>query len=206
VGLFAGTAGYLLTCLTGHPLLVSEAALPFWAAFGAVASTSESAAPARGAHRTAALAAGALLVAGIGQGAATYVRTSAMPAESGFHGMETAADGTRFRWMTRHAVTYIPDGPGFMRLTLHTPDQRLLRPLIVETTVAGRVVDRRELPLGRWVTFDVPVRQAAPVEFRRVDFRVNQMWMEDVRLGRRAAQRPIAVMMAGEKVGWIPIR
>src|SRR5215207_5069457 len=36
--LFAGTAAYVLTCATGHPLLVPEAALPFWAAFGAVAS------------------------------------------------------------------------------------------------------------------------------------------------------------------------
>ena len=32
--LFAGTAAYMLTCATGHPLLVPEAALPFWAAFG----------------------------------------------------------------------------------------------------------------------------------------------------------------------------
>ena len=38
--LFAGTAAYMLTCATGHPLLVPEAALPFWAAFGAVASAS----------------------------------------------------------------------------------------------------------------------------------------------------------------------
>ena len=34
IGLFAGCAAYLVTCLTGHPLLVPEAAVPFWAAFG----------------------------------------------------------------------------------------------------------------------------------------------------------------------------
>ena len=32
--LFAASAGYLLTCVTGHPLLVLEAALPFWVVFG----------------------------------------------------------------------------------------------------------------------------------------------------------------------------
>ena len=206
MGLFAGTAAYLLTCLTGHPLLVSEAALPFWAACGAVAGANQSESPARGVHRALTLVIGVLLVIGIGRGAASYARTTTMPPETGFHGMETAADGTSFRWMTRHGVTYIPDGPGFIRLTLRTPDQRLLRPLIVETTIAGRVADRRELSPGGWATYDIPVRQAAPVEFRRVDLRVNQMWMEDVRLGRRAAQRPIAVMVAGETIGWIPIR
>ena len=205
VGLFAGAAGYLLTCLTGHPLLVSEAALPFWAAFGAVAGTGRAGMPARGVHGAVALVTAALLMIGIGQAAASYARTNTMPPEQGFHGLETAADGTRFRWMTRHGVTYIPDGPGFVRLTLRTPDQRLLRPLIVETMVAGRVADRRELPRGRWVTYDIPIRQAEPLPFRRVDLRVNQSWVEDVRLGRRAAQRPIAVMV-GETITWIPIR
>lgn len=207
-GLFAGTAGYLLTCLTGHPLLVSEAALPFWAAFGAVAGSASQAANAvRRVHHAVALVVAAVLVIGIGQAAAAYARITAPPPEQGFHGLETAADGTRFRWMTRHGVTYIAAGPGFVRLTLRTPDQRLLRPLIVETTVAGRVLDRRELPRGRWVTYDIPVRQPAPGEFRRVDLRVNQQWLEDVRLGRRAAQRPISVMV-GEmgQIGWIPLR
>jgi hypothetical protein len=205
LGLFAGTTGYLLTCLTGHPLLVSEAAIPFWAAFGAVAGASHSeAAPARGAHRTAAIAAGVLLFIGIGRGAVPYVHATSVPQEQGFHMAETAADGTRFRWMTRHGVTYIPDGPGFVRLKLHTADQRLVRPLIVEVTVAGRIVDRREIPRGQWVTYDVAIRQTGSVPFRRVDLKVNQVWMQDVRLGRRAAQRPIAVMVAENE--WIPIR
>jgi O-antigen ligase len=34
-GLLAGIAAFLLTCLTGHPLLVREVAYPFWIALGA---------------------------------------------------------------------------------------------------------------------------------------------------------------------------
>lgn len=40
LGLFAGATAYLLTSMAGHPLLVPEVALPFWAAFGAVGGAS----------------------------------------------------------------------------------------------------------------------------------------------------------------------
>lgn len=204
IGLFAGTAGYLLTCLTSHPLLVPEAALPFWAAFGAVGGATPHDAGASKVHRAVGIAACVVLLAGVGLAAVAYGRVAAIPPEQGFHGFENAPDGTRFRWITRHAVTYIPEGPGFLRLRLRAPDRPTTRPLVVETSIAGPVVDRRAVPAGQWVTYDIPARQAAPMPFRRVDFRVNQVWTEDVRLGRRAARRPIGVM-AGE-IAWMPIR
>jgi hypothetical protein len=40
--------------------------------------------------------------------------------------------------------------------------------------------------------------------FRRVDFRVNQVRTEEVRLGDRPARRPIGVMAA--EIRWIPLR
>jgi hypothetical protein len=39
LALLAATLAYLLTCLAGHPLLVMEAAVPFWIATGLAAST-----------------------------------------------------------------------------------------------------------------------------------------------------------------------
>jgi O-antigen ligase len=42
IALLCGSVAYLLTCVTGHPLLVVQAAVPFWAALGAgVALASE---------------------------------------------------------------------------------------------------------------------------------------------------------------------
>jgi O-antigen ligase len=203
-GLFAGTAGYLLTCLTSHPLLVPEAALPFWAAFGAVGGATSHDAIASKVHRAIGIAACVVLLAGIGLAALAYGRVAATPPEQGFHGWESAPDGTRFRWITRHAVTYIPEGPGFLRLRLRAPDRPTTRPLVVETSIAGWAIDRRNVPAGQWVSYDIPARRAASLPFRRVDLRVNQVWTEEVRLGRRAAPRPISVM-AGE-ITWIPIR
>lgn len=204
IGLFGGASVYLLTCVTGHPLLVVEAALPFWAAFGVVAAAGRGDAPI-GRWRVAAGLVALLLVLNIARALASYGGTAAAPAEQGFHTAETAADGTSFRWMTRQAVTYIPDGPGFLRLTVQAPVSHLERLPMLETSVAGRVLDRREIPRGAvWVTYDVPVRQQGTMRFRRVDLRANEMSMEEVRLGDRPAQRPIALMVA--RIQWIPIR
>jgi hypothetical protein len=125
------------------------------------------------------------------------------PADYGFHGLEADEDGTPFRWMTRHSVTYIPDGMGFLKLRLRAPNRPMPRPLVLETSIAGRVADRREMVPGEWMTVDIPARQTG-APFRRVDFRANQVWTEEVRLGQRAARRPITVM-AGE-IAWMPLR
>ena len=204
VGLSAGTAAYLLTCVTGHPLLVPEAALPFWAAFGALAGVSSGTANAASPTRLAAAAASLLLLLGVGLAAAAYSRTSAMPAESGFHGLEMAADGTQFRWMTRHGVTYAPSEPGFIRLRVRAEERTPNRPILIETAVAGRPVDRREVPPGRWMTYDIAASAPIRAPFRRVDLRVNQVWTQEVRLGRRRAFRPVTLMVA--EIRWIPLK
>jgi hypothetical protein len=203
VGLFAGVGAYLLTCLTGHPLLVPEAAFPFWAAAGALVATI-AAAPARAhARRLAAVIVGLLLVSGIARGVAAYILVGVPPPDFGFHDVEAAPDGAPFRWMTRHAVTYVPAGAGFVRLRLHAPPEAASSPpLVIETVLAGRIADRRELPSHRWVTYDVAAERVnAP--FRRIDLRASRQWMQETRLGQRAAQRPIAAMVGG--IEWIPI-
>jgi hypothetical protein len=125
-----------------------------------------------------------------------------MPQEHGFHMPETGPDGT-FRWMTRHAVTYVPNEMGFVRLRLRAPDFSRARPLVVETAIAGRVVDRRELPAGEWVSYDVPSRRPSEIPFQRVDLRSNQWWAQDVALGSRQARRPVTAMVAD--IEWIPL-
>jgi hypothetical protein len=67
--------------------------------------------------------------------------------------------------MRRHGVTYIPHGNGFVRLRGQAPGLPALKPLIVETSIAGGVVDRREIAPGRWVVYDVPARRSAAAPF-----------------------------------------
>lgn len=206
LGLFAGTSAYLLTSLTGHPLLVPEAALPFWAALGVVGGASAGVGETEVRPRHAAAAAVVLLVLclGVGLAAVSSTRVQTPPPERGFHGFETDGQGQRFRWMTRHAVAYIPATPGIVTLQLRAPDDKpLVRPLIVEAAIAGRIVDRREIRAGAWVTMNIGVRDSASAPFRRIDLRANQQWMQDVRLGIRPAQRPISVMVG--EIGWTPV-
>jgi hypothetical protein len=202
LGLIAGAIGYLVTCMTGHPLLVPEAALPFWAALGTVAATPQDD---RGSMvswtKLAALAASGLLVFGVARETMAGMNAAEVPPDAGFHGLERYTDGTEFSWMTRHSVTYIPGGAGFLRLRLRGPDRNLQRPLILETSVAGQVVDRRSVEVGVWVTFEIPVRPSG-LPFRRVDFRTNQVWPDEVLLGQRSAIRPVTIMTA--ELSWVP--
>ena len=202
VGLFAGSAAYLITCVTGHPLLVPEAALPFWTAFGALSAstTLETSVPA---SRRVAAVVGACIAAVLGQAVVAYSQTTATPADRGFHGFETTEDGTRFRWMTRHAVTYVPATPGFVTLQMRATSEPALRPLVVDIVIDGRVVERREIRPDGWTRIDLGVRDTVRTPFRRIDLRANEEWTEEVQLGRRTARRPISAMV--QEITWTPI-
>jgi hypothetical protein len=204
VAFFSGCAGYLLTCVTGHPFLVSEAAFPFWIALGAMAGTTETTGgrPRRVAVALAAIAL-ALLAANVGRGVAAYADATERPPESGFDGEAVADDGRRFRWTSPHAVTYLPAGPGFLRMTLRAPDREFARPVMVETAIAGRLADRRELPRGEWVTVEIPVRAPAAAAFRRVDVRVMPFWTDKRPLGRRSAPVDIPLGVMAAEVRWV---
>jgi hypothetical protein len=75
---------------------------------------------------------------------------------------------------------------------------------VIETSIGGQVVDRREVPSDESTTWDVPARDTGRAGFRRVDFRVNHEWSEEVRLGRRTARRPVSVIV--ERIDWMPLR
>jgi O-antigen ligase len=201
--LFAGVVAYLLTCATGHPLLVPEAALPFWAAFGTVAGAASSGIALSKAWRAIGIGATVVLAAGVARATVAYAQPADSPPEQGFHQMETTTDGSQFRWMTRHAVMYIPGGPGFLRVRVRAPGWPAPRPVVLETSIAGQVVDRHDVPPDTSTTYDVPVRAGTSAGFRRVDFRVSQEWFEEVRLGQRRARRPVSVMV--EQIEWRPL-
>ncbi len=205
VALLAGSAGYLVTCLTGHPFLVAEAALPFWGAFGALAAGAQDGPPASTLKRYRIVPAVVvvLLAVGLARACAVYAGTVTPPGERGFDSEGTAADGTRFRWVGPHVVTYAPPGPGFFRMTLRAPDRPLTRPMVVETAIAGRVVDRRELVPGRWETVEIPVREQLAGPVRRIDVRVTPSWMDQRKLARRATPIEVALTAMVSELRWV---
>jgi O-antigen ligase len=216
IALFSGAVAYLLTCVTGHPLLVPEASFPFWAVLGSVAAFAAPAAHPRAWQKALLAATLVFFVVEIGGATRSYAAITTPPGGYGFHELQTDEDGESFRWMTSHAVAYVGNTRGFLRLRVKAPlaqgrpfdspnASRLAqgRPWVLETLVEGRVADRRELPGGQWATFDVPVRRETAAPFRRVDLKLNQIAWEEVTLGIRAAQRPIGVKVA--EIRWIPL-
>jgi len=195
-GLFAATAGYLLTCLTGHPLLVPEAAFPFWVLFGVACAD----APATGGLsprlRLAAGAAGLLLLASLGLRAADYARLPRTPVERGFHDERTFRDGTKYRWSTRHAVTWVPPAVGFLSIPMRAPEfLHRQRPFVVQVEVDGRVIKQVTAVPNRWTTLGVSLREPGPRPWRRIDVRVNQVWTPRRDRGHETDDRPMGVML-----------
>jgi O-antigen ligase len=208
LALLAGCIGYLLTCVTGHPLLVPEAALPFWAVFGALVGSSiqPAAAAAPRFSRTIVVALVIVLLAGgvVLQGR-RYASVTAPPSERGFHASETSGDGVPFNWMTRHGIFYIGSQPGFLVIPVRAPDLPgpRFRPFVVDIDVGGWRIGSYELEPGRWHDIRVALRDRARTPFRRVDMRANQQWTRRRDLGiREADDEPRSVMVGG--VRWQP--
>ena len=207
LALLAGTVGYLLTCATGHPLLVSEAALPFWATFGTVAASGSHSHVASGSSRKIRFAIAAVvatvLAVGVAMHARHYVRPAAPPPERGFYALETGEDGRPFVWMTRRGVWNIGPQPGFLRIPVRAPDQPVRpHPFVVDVELGGRRVASREVPPGRWTTITIPIREHAKRPFRRVDLWANQVWSRKRDLGARDDDEPRSVMVG--EVRWEP--
>jgi O-antigen ligase len=167
-GLFAGAAAYIVTCVTGHPLLVPEAALPFWIAAGAMAAAAPAAAGGVRWSLAAAAAAG-ILAAGVGLGAIGYIRPAGRPPDRGLVTSEPAPDGTHVRRVDGHAVTYVQRFRGVLILPV-----RSAAGAVVEIDVAGWTAGRWDVPAGRWVEIEVPLERRGLTRFRRVDVRVRE--------------------------------
>jgi len=199
LAILAGVVGYLLTCITGHPLLVAEAALPFWVLFGATAAARASNFSTRGKYAVAAVV--VLLLANVALQARAYARPAGPPVERGFYGLETGADGRPFVWMTRHGVWHTGSQPGVMIIPVRAPDlPSRLRPFEVEVEVAGSRIDRYVVYPDRWTEIRIPLRDRAGRPFRRVDLWANQVWTRKRDLGARDDDGPRSVKVG--EVRW----
>ena len=214
LALVTGCVAYLLTCVTGHPLLVSEAALPFWAAFGVAAASpvapsiaaSDAPSAVASASRRTILAAVVMLMLmlGIGLQARRYAGASATPTEQGFHELETGDDGRRFNWMTRHGVFYIGAQPGFLVVPVRAPElpRQRDRPFMVDVEVGGRRMGSHYVPSDHWTDIRIGLRDHARLQFRRVDLRVNQEWTRMRDLGSSTDATPRSIKVGA--VRWEP--
>jgi hypothetical protein len=209
VGLLAACGGYVLTCITGHPLLVPEAAIPFWGAFGALAGRavrSESSSPASGTipiRRWAIALIVAAACANVALHLRRYALTAAAPGERGFYDLETTEEGTPFVWMTRHGFFFVDRQPGTLTIPVRAPNfVEDSKPFHVAVEVGGRRVGTFEAVPGRWTTIEIPIRRAASGPFRRIDLRANRSWSPMQDRDVRVHDEPRSVMVGQTR--WTP--
>ncbi len=181
--LLTGVVGYLVTCLTGHPLLVPEAAFPFWIAIGGAAAVSIPYPSARAdmtwlSRGVSVLLAASLIVAASRANSA-FPSPPASPPDRGFHDEHQTADGMKYRWSTRHAVAWMQSDIGFLTLDVQAPSlPGRQRPFVVQLETDGRVVKTATVPPGRWTQIGVALTERGAKPRRRLDLRVNQVWSE----------------------------
>jgi len=180
LALLTGIVAYLATCLTGHPLLVPEAAFPFWIALGAAAAVIPG-----DTIRTLPWrvwlprVVPVVLVISLLVSAARANGVFPAPADRGFHDEQQTDAGLKYRWTTRHAVAWVQPDIGFLTIDVQAPVlQGRARAFVVQLEADGALVQTATVPSGKWTQVGVALRERGASPRRRIDLRVNQVWTE----------------------------
>lgn len=207
LGCEAAVTALLVTCLTGHPLLIDEVAFPFWMLAGLLLALSGSAIedghraegrPALSPRAVVALCA-AVLIVYVG-----VVRRPIAPSQSvdvtGLEPWETAADGSRYRWTLDYASVFVPRSATRVHIPVRLPvDLPQIAPIGVQVKAAG--LDRGRTVVGAsWATLDIELppldtRQA----YRRIDLKVDRTWQPAIYIPGSRDLRSVGVQVGEVK-------
>lgn len=219
LGAGAGTLAFVVTWLTSHPLLVDEAAFPFWTQTGLMSALAGSTlvnariSPAdlkrstrgflrpfvrsRGGRATAFLAASAVVLACAAIG---WSQGPVAPPESrdvtGLYEWETAPDGTRFRWMQQYASIFVPADTVLASLPVRLPRvPNLPRTVRAYTNVHGVLRENSDIT-DAWRVLDVRLPDAVPpVRYQRIDVYTERAWQPALYIPGSADMRPVAIQV-----------
>lgn len=170
-GLFGGLAAFLITCLTGHPFLVREAAVPFWMALGlAIVAAGPLAAPARRPLAApVALAAAALLVASV-PFRPGVPRLKLRAGEDGFFNQRDTGDG-RVHTMGAFASLYVGPEVTAIEIPMRLADRA--RPALLVLDQEPGWSQHWTHVGGDWVVVQATLPTAAPLmPFQRINLSV----------------------------------
>jgi O-antigen ligase len=176
IGLVCGLLAYILTCLGGHPLLVPEAAYPFWMALGLAAAplltTASGLSPAAG---IAAIALGALVTLSVPFRFVEKARTADVANVAlGLSVWHHSEDGVRYRWAGDYSSFFVPGSARAVRLPLR--NGFVARSTVeVRIFLDGREADRVTLPADDlWREKRLMLRpRGDPPAFYKVELRVG---------------------------------
>jgi O-antigen ligase len=192
LGVASGVGVFVATCFVGHPFLIDEVAIPFWAQFGLLLGLAGSTldnhrltAPERRSRAappwllTAATVAVVLyLVAAVPIRASRRdIEPPASQAVDGFYGWESGAEGERYRWTERYASVFVPADVTHVDIPIRMPASVPgLKPVAVTLSINSRP-GSTTLTTNTWtiVPVDVPAPQS-PARFTRVNLRADHTW------------------------------
>jgi O-antigen ligase len=212
LGAVAGLLGFLLTCLTGHPLLVREVAFPFWLQLGLVIAlgTSTLLDAERGAvrSRTAApLLRGATAIVAALIILSVPIRALRLPAPpatangaDGFYGWEIGDEGRRFRWTSRYSSLFVPADAMTVEIPVRVVESRF-GPRFVEVRSGG--LELGTFPVSdHWRTISVPLPAAAAfARYKRLDLGVERTWRPALVIPGNAELREVGVQVGEVRLG-----
>jgi len=168
-GLWLGLSAYLVTCLTGHPLLVGGAAYPFCIALGLAVSLGLPTLSSKASRRLA-IAAVVIIVATLPPRIVSAARDADVEhASSGFSKWQHQPDGSRFRWAGGHATFFISPAARSIRIPLRRAPSA---PAAIEVAIyldgveANRVILRTE---DGEKTVRLNLLRSAKTRFARID-------------------------------------
>jgi hypothetical protein len=173
--LLAGICAYLLTALGGHPLIVPEAAYPFWIALGTAAAPFGTLRTVPVPWRIAAAVAAVLLVATIPWRATHASRTANLEhVSTGFSMWQRTPDGVRYRWVGGRATFYVAADAKAVRIPLRSGIV-IGRAMEVTVLLEGREANRLLVPADdQWRTLRIVMRGNTDARFTRVDLLVAE--------------------------------
>lgn len=166
--LTAGIVASLLTWLTGHPLLVTEAALVFWLFVGTLAGTVDSPAPSPALRRVVIAAVIAIAVSIPFRAAREERAASLEHLATGLSLWQPAVDGERYRVAGTAFSLFLPSGT-MMVLPIRSA---IDSDVTVELRLDSRIIDAVVAEAGAWRRFHVRVPES-PSRYVRIEFRVT---------------------------------
>ena len=217
LGVSSGVAAFAATCFVGHPFLIDEVAIPFWAQFGLLLGLSGSTLEN---HRLTArddrspraprsrLVTAAVVAIVVYCGLAVPIRAlrkDIAPPESqavdGFYGWESGAEGERYRWTDLYASLFVPADVAHVDIPIRIPASVPgLKPVAVTLSINGGK-GSTTLATSNWtiVPVDLPEPQS-PVRFTRINLRADRTWQPALYVPGSADFR-----FVGVQVGEVPI-
>ena len=197
-GLLAGVTAFLITCLSGHPLLIPEVIYPFWIALGLAVCAS----PARTTRdptprqRVVVAAIVAFLVFSIPTRVTREKREiDATRIAHGFHAWEEDPGGTPFRWTRRRARIHVTGDTRLVEIPLRGRIEDAEHPLAVDILVDGSPVIEMQLFDTSWHHVRVDMPPVEDLRFRRIEVLVGRTFVPEDSIPGSTDSRELGVQV-----------